>query len=138
MKQDQVKQMMDGMAGRAFRNACFVAMQFTIFRYLLCHQTDRLDGPEKAQRHRELCSFYTGVFTGKDPETAAWQHQDVYDAIHRRTQARLTDHLVQKIAFDPNGGGDLEQNARDFFAIFHKVALGVAADYPDTCTCKPI
>lgn len=123
---------------RALRNACWLGVNFTVVRYLLVNLHARLDGAEKAERHRELCNFYTAVLTGEDPERAQAFQPEVHDAIHRRTQAALTDRLDETIGFDPKGGGDHAAQTRAFFEIFHATAFGVAADFPEACKFRRI
>lgn len=121
----------------ALRNACFLATRFDVARYLIANTQGRLDGAEKATRHRSLCDFYTAVLTGGDPDTAAAWQPEIHSAIHRRTQQALTDRLDQAIGFDLRGGGDHELMCGAFFESFHAIALGVAKDFPDACKFRP-
>jgi len=123
---------------RALRNACWLGVRFAIARYLMANLRSRLNGAEKAERHRELCSFYTAVLTGEDQDRAAAFQPEVYGAVHRRTQGVLTDRLDESIGFDPDGGSDHVANMRAFFEIFHETAFGVAADFPEACKCRRI
>ena len=123
-------------AKAALRNACWLGAQHIIVRYLLANQIGRINGADKAFRHRDLCDFYAAVLTGEAIEFVAWKELEVHQAIHRKTQLALTDRLDETIGFDPGGRSDLEQDARRFFEVFHRVAFEVAAEYPDRCTFR--
>tara|TARA_R110002051_G_scaffold307872_1_gene379137 strand:+ start:55 stop:477 length:423 start_codon:yes stop_codon:yes gene_type:complete len=123
---------------RALRNACWLGVNFAIARYLMANLQSRLNGVEKADRHRELCNFYVAILTGEDPDRAASFQPEIHDAIHRRTQARLTDRLDEAIGFDPNGGSDHLADMRSFFEIFHETAFAVAAEFPSVCKFRQI
>lgn len=103
--------------------ACRIHTDFMVGRYLMANAEGRWDGAEKALRHRDLCSFYVAIFHGyADPEKAARENRDTYDAVHSATQ-KLTDHLDEVIGFPLRGAPDYDQLAPAFFKRFNTLAM---------------
>ncbi len=94
----------------------------------MANSAGRLDGAEKASRHRELCSFYVAVATGlDDADDAPSMHLELYRAVHAATQ-QLTDRLDDAIGFPLASRPDYEALAPMFFEQFHALALTALAD----------
>lgn len=105
-----------------FSNACKIQLYPLIYRYLIANTAGRLDGWEKAQRHREMCQFYVAVHTGiPEPENVDTTSQS-YAKVHTATQA-LTDYLDEVIGFPLSGTPNYDSLVDSFFVRFHQLAL---------------
>ena len=105
-----------------FKAACRIHTGFAVMRYLMANAEGRLNGFEKAEKHRELCSFYVAVTHECDPVEAMSKHPGAYQAVHRETQ-KLTDYLDEAIGFPLHGRPDYDALAPLFFERFHALAL---------------
>ena len=113
--------------------ACRLRTDQAIHRYLMANAHGRWSGAEKAERHRELCSFYVAVVRGHaDPERAAREHRDAYEAVHTATKA-LTDHLDEQIGFPLDSTPDYDALAPAFFKRFHALAMQALLAQPGVC-----
>jgi len=105
-----------------FKRACKIQTQHAVFRYLIANTQGRLDGAEKAQRHKELCDFYVAIWKGCDPDLAMRYHRDEWDAIHTATQ-EMTNHL-DKIGMPTDHSHPKYEDIADrFFDGFHDIAM---------------
>lgn len=112
----------DGVADARFRQACWLALRFTVGRYLMSNAKGRWDGAEKAQRHIELCTFYVAAHRGIELEDVRVDHEQAYKAVHRNTQ-QLTDHLDEVIGFPLESEPDYDVLEPKFFDHFHTLAM---------------
>lgn len=112
-------------AQKLFKQACWLHLRFTIYRYLMTNAEGRWDGAEKALRHIELCTFYVGVVHGvRDTDEVRREHEDDFQFVHTATQA-LTDNLDTEIGFPLTGRPDYDALAPKFFECFHELAMKV-------------
>lgn len=106
-----------------FKQACWLACQLNVHRYLMSNAQGRHDGAEKAQRHAALCCFYVAAIKGVDNDELVRRYFDFdFDVVHRTTQ-ELTDNLDEAIGFPLNSTPDYEELAPLFFEKFHELAL---------------
>lgn len=108
-----------------FKNACQLATRFAVARYLMSCADGRCNGAEKAQRHMELCAFYTCTALGiADPDLARRDDEGeaLFDAIHEGTQS-LTDSMDEVIGFPLKGRPDYDTLIPAFFNEFHRLAM---------------
>lgn len=106
-----------------FKQACWLACQLNIHRYLMSNAHGRHDGVEKAKQHAALCCFYVAAVKGVDNDQLVRRYFDFdFDVVHRTTQ-ELTDNLDEAIGFPLNSTPDYEELAPLFFEKFHDLAM---------------
>lgn len=110
--------------------ACRIYLTPLIARYLLVHQEGRLDGVEKATRHREMCQFYVAVHRGLSDPDLIPVTDALYNNIHEDTRA-LTDYLDESIGFPLVGQPDYDRLVPLFFERFHSLALFCLSHYKE-------
>lgn len=104
------------------QRAVFNATKFAIIRYLMANTHGRWSGAEKAQRHRELCSYYVSTFLDYDIDDIEFGPGTFYDRVHSATQD-LTDRLDSEIGFPLNmPQPDYDHYARKFHERFYELA----------------
>lgn len=103
------------------KHLLWLHMSFLIHRYLLANTCGRLDGFEKAKRHRELCAIYIASQTGWEVDEA--DGHDHFMAIHDHT-AKLTDYLDEEIGFSIYDEEiyDYDEYSQKFFKRFVELA----------------
>lgn len=106
---------------KLFKQACKISLSWTINRYLISNAHGRWDGAEKAQRHIELCKFYTAVFLGLDEDDVEVACSDLFQRIHEVTQ-ELTGSMDTEIGFPLNERPDYDELVPKFFERFHELA----------------
>lgn len=111
-----------------FRQACWLAMRFTIGRYLMSNAKGRWDGAEKAHRHEELCKFYVAAVRAVELDDVRVHHEADYKAVHDHTQ-KLTDNLDEAIGFPLESDPDYDVLEPKFFERFHVLALEALPAY---------
>lgn len=109
-------------ADERFKQACWLAMETAVMRYLMCNANGRWDGAEKAHRHDELCRFYVAAIRGVSLEGARREYEDDYQLVHEHTQL-LTDNLDEAIGFPLESTPDYDVLGPKFFEVFHNLAL---------------
>lgn len=106
-----------------FKQACWLACDVAVHRYLMSNAHGRQSGAEKAERHAELCKFYVAAVRGiNDVDLVRRHHEDDYDKVHTKTQ-ELTDYLDEVIGFPLDSAPDYDVLAPLFFDKFHQLAL---------------
>ena len=124
-----------------FKNACQLATRFTVARYLMSNADGRWDGAEKAQRHMELCAFYTCLALGIPDQDHARRTDDgdaLFDAIHIATQ-EMTDNMDETIGFPVKGRPDYDTLIPAFFEAFHRIAVGAITTFrPPALQCPRV
>ena len=114
-----------------FKNACQLATHHTVARYLMSNADGRWDGAEKAQRHIELCAFYTCVALGipdQDLALSTDEGEALFDAIHDITQ-EMTDNMDETIGFPVKGRPDYDTLIPAFFEEFHRLAMVAVTEF---------
>lgn len=109
-----------------FKSSCRIHTAWTIGRYLMNNAEGRLDGAEKAERHRDLVLFYLAVIYGGDPDHAGRDNPQAYELLHEATQ-ELTGHLDEVIGFPIHGMPDYDDLEPKFFERFHEIAITALA-----------
>lgn len=105
-----------------FKNACRIALNFNIHRYLICNTDGRQDGFEKASVHIEMCNFYIAIKYGLQDRAAAYEYVDDFELVHEATQ-ELTSYMDKEIGFPIKGRPDYGKLAPLFFEKFHALAV---------------
>lgn len=113
---------------KMLKAACRSAIYFYCARYIIA--MDRFDGTEKAERHRNLCQFYTNLVKQKIYSENIDLRDELYTIIHDTTAEKLTDHL--KSFFPSELGFDNKQNM--FFNKFHEIAMECIEEYTERKT----
>lgn len=115
---------------KQFKHACWLHTQHFIHRYLMSNADGRLDGAEKAHRHRQLCSFYVAVVFGieEDEVHKEFKTLDAYNKIHEET-SELTDYMDEQIGFPLKGRPDYDKLVPLFFDKFHSLAMKSLSDF---------
>lgn len=110
---------------KLFRDSAHLHLDFTINRYLMSNTKNRLDGSEKAIRHRELCEFYVKI-AGGTPLADYVDTRGLYSKIHDITADKLTNHLSEKIGFPIDDfRPDYNKLSKKFFNEFHDIAMEI-------------
>ena len=115
------------MCEKYFKNACAIHLRFIIARYLMANTFGRLDGAEQAQRHIEMCEFYTAIAfntSGTDGVRNRFDGaEEFFSKLHDTSQDKLTDHLDTVIGFPLDKQPDYNKMELLFFDIFHGIAV---------------
>ena len=102
------------------RHLLWLLMEFPIIRYLLSNTYGRLNGPEKAERHMDLCAIFIASKTFCSIDNASWN--EFFMKIHDATRA-LTDHMDKEIGFPIyERPEDYDESSRKFFNRFLALA----------------
>ena len=104
-----------------FKNACRVATEYSIHRYLICNSAGRLDGVEKAEVHRELCNFYIAIKHGLSCSDKAGKYIDDFELVHEAT-SKLTSYMDTEIGLPISDRPDYDKLVPLFFEKFHDLA----------------
>lgn len=105
-----------------FKNACYLALDFSISRYLIANTEGRLNGVEKAETHMEMCKFYIACKYGIETSKVRRLYEDEFQNLHKATQ-ELTSYLDEKIGFPIKGRPDYDELLPKFFEEFHKISV---------------
>lgn len=93
-----------------------------VTRYLIANTSGRLDGAEKAERHRRLTEHYLKVWRG--PEADDLDDFDPEFVTLRQVTRALTDRLDTAIGFPlADKWPDYDTLAVAFFERFHALAV---------------
>lgn len=105
------------------RNAMRRLTSHDVHRYLIANTSGRLDGAEKAERHRRLTEHYLKVWRG-DEDSVEIDAMDRDFATLRQATRALTDHLDTAIGFPAASlRPDYDALAPAFFDKFHEIAI---------------
>jgi hypothetical protein len=112
---------------RHFKRALRNATSFLIARYLMANSHGRLDGHEKAERHRDLCLIFVSALCDIPiDEVRRQRNEPKYQAVHTETQ-QLTGYLDREIGFPLTSHPDYDVLEPKFFNRFYQLAVKALA-----------
>ena len=111
---------------RTAQHAFWLLAQFDIHRYLMANTAGRLDGYEKAERHRRICNIFVALTKRVEIDDVHMDHFELHQKIHDPSQA-LTSHLDTAIGFPiDDRHPDYDRLAKRFSKRFIELATEIS------------